>query len=109
MPTFERAQRKRREEPAGLDAFAAGAAVTPVILRDTVRERPTPEPEPSPEGPRASARKERGGKGLSMNVRFTPEEKAALQRLADAEERSMQQVLMRLAGPVILEAARKLG
>lgn len=102
MTGFERGPRKRsREEPSGLDRFAAEAAVTPVIVRDV------PQAEPSPEGPRA--RKKRGGEGLSMNVRFTPEEKAALARIAKAEDRSMQQVLMRLAGPVILEAAAKLG
>lgn len=50
----------------------------------------------------------RGGPGLEMNVRFTPEEKAALEKLAAAEERSQQQILMRIAGPLVLEAARQL-
>lgn len=95
MPRFEKPQQPElakampRSEPPELARFMAGADVTaPPKLDDRTR---------------------RGGPGLEMNVRFTAEEKAALQKLAQAEDRSQQQVLMRLAGPLVLEAARQLG
>lgn len=94
MAKFEKLQpdavTKLRPEPPQLERFIANAAVTapPKLTDDKAR---------------------RGGPGLEMNVRFTPEEKAALEKLAASEERSQQQVLMRVAGPLLLEAAQKLG
>lgn len=103
MPKFEKAAEKTppqperaRPEPAELAAFVAGAAVTAP---------------PAPPAPPSSTKQKprRGGSGLEMNVRFTPEEKAALERLAEVEDRSQQQILSRIAFPVLLEAARRLG
>lgn len=92
MGKFEKSQPdafKPRPEPPELERFMAGAGVTPPPKLNDDKHR-------------------RGGPGLEMNVRFTPEEKAALEKLAAAEERSQQQILMRIAGPLVLEAARQL-
>jgi hypothetical protein len=44
-----------------------------------------------------------------MNVRFPPEVKAALERLALRDRRSQQQILELVAFPAILAAAAQLG
>lgn len=92
-PSREPARPPRPEphaEPPGLDVFVARAAVTPP-------------PELTP----------RAGKGRvlpssPMPVRFPPDVKAALEFLADSDQRSQQQILERVAFPAILEAARRL-
>ena len=91
MQGFRRASAKPREEPAGLDAFAAGVPGTAVLR---VVEK--------------SAEPERSARMLGMNVKFSPEAKAALQRLAAHEQRSQQMILTRLLEPLLIDAARKL-
>lgn len=93
MQEFRKPSRKPLEEPPGLAAFAAGAPGTPVLR---VVERV--EPAAPAERPRT----------FGMNVKFSAEAKAALQRLATHEQRSQQMILTRLIEPVIIEAARKL-
>jgi hypothetical protein len=97
MNQFHKPSRKPREEPEGLDAFAASVPTSVVHL---VASAPAPAPEPEP----AEAEREVCG----MNVRFTPTEKAVLVKLAKLEGRSQHQILKRLIGPVILEAGRDL-
>lgn len=77
-------------EPAGLDAFMARAEVTP-----------PPEP---------SARRGQGRvlPSSPMPVRFPPEVKAALEKLARQDRRSQQQILELVAFPAILSAAERL-
>lgn len=79
-----------RVEPAGLEAFASRAAVTPPPAADKGRGRGRTLPS-SP-----------------MPVRFPPDVKAALERLSEHDDRSQQQILERIAFPALLEAARKL-
>jgi len=79
-----------RAEPEGLDAFAAGAAVTPppeLVERKQGRALP-----PNP-----------------MPVRFPPDVRDALERLARNDRRSKQQILELVAFPAILAAAERLG
>jgi hypothetical protein len=97
MTQFSKPSRKPRNEPAGLDAFAAGVPATVVHLVASPATEPAPEPAAEPE-----AEREIHG----MNVRFTATEKAALVKLAEHEQRSQHQILKRLLGPVLLEAAR---
>lgn len=95
-PPLRDAQRAPRAEPIiaeppGLEDFVSRAAVTAP-------------PELQPRGT---------GKGRvlpssPMPVRFPPDVKRALERLAESDQRSQQQILERLAFPVLLEAARKL-
>ncbi len=85
-----REPRAPRPEPAGLEAFASRAGVTP-----------PPEPD------------EKAGRGRTlpaspMPVRFPANVKAALERLSQSDQRSQQQILERIAFPAILEAARRL-
>lgn len=93
MSAFNR-PKPLRPEPPGLDAFAAAAAVTPVI--HMVERAPAAAP--------VTVENIRG-----MNVRFTPEVKAALERLALRDRRSQQQILELVAFPAILAAAAQLG
>jgi hypothetical protein len=90
MAQFSKTSRKPRDEPAGLDAFAAGV---PGVVH--LVQSPAPEPEEEREI-------------YGMNVRFTASEKAVLVKLAKLEERSQHQILKRLIGHVILEAGRDL-
>ena len=101
-PTRERPRAEPpRAEPPGLDAFAAQAGVTP--------------PPPLNQGSQdelAEGKAKARGRGLPsspMPVRFPPDVKKALERLAASDERSQQQILERVAFPAILEAARRLG
>lgn len=92
MQEFRKPSRKPLEEPAGLAAFAAGAPGTPVLrvverVEAAAAERP---------------------RTFGMNVKFSAEAKAALQRLAAHEQRSQQMILTRLIEPVIIAAAQKL-
>lgn len=91
MQGFRKPSAKPREEPAGLDAFAAGVPGTPVLR--VVEQRS----EPAAKAP-----------SLGMNVKFSPEAKAALQKLAAHEQRSQQMILTRLVEPLLIESARKL-
>ena len=77
--------RRSRDEPAGLDAFAAGGAGVAHQPRPRVRVRM-----------------------FGMNVKFTAEAKAALEKLAASEQRSQQQIITRLLEPVLIDAAREL-
>jgi hypothetical protein len=95
MNQFHKPSPKRRDEPPGLDAFAAGVPTSVVHLVQS----PAPEPEEEPEEEREI---------YGMNVRFTAREKAVLVKLAKLEERSQHQILKRLIGHVILEAGRDL-
>ena len=98
MNQFKPSSRKPREEPAGLDAFAAS-------VPGVVHLVPSPAPEPEPGLVRVpEAEREPHG----MNVRFTTAEKNVLIKLAHLEGRSQHQVLKRLIGPVLLEAGRDL-
>ncbi len=98
MQQFSKPSRKPRDEPAGLDAFAAGV---PGVVH--LVPAPAPAPEPQPEAkPEPEAEREL----LGMNVRFTAAEKAALVKLSKHEQRSQHQILKRLLGPILLEAAR---
>jgi hypothetical protein len=102
-PKFSKPSRKSREEPSGLDDFAAGV---PGAVRAVV-------PSPSsgtdylaaPEASRAPQRPTKERETLGMNVRFTRGEKAILEALAQREGRSMHQVLKRLLQPVLKQAA----
>jgi hypothetical protein len=89
MQRFGKATQKPREEPAGLDAFAAGAGNVHVLMPPPAIVPSTPEE-----------------REYGMNVRFAADEKAALVKLAAHEERSQQQIIKRLLRPVLLEAAR---
>lgn len=83
-------QREPRIEPAGLDAFAGRAGVTPP--------------------PEARGKQGRGRvlPASPMPVRFPPDVKDALERLSASDQRSQQQILERVAFPAILDAARRL-
>jgi len=83
--------REPRVEPPGLDAFAGRAGVTP------------------PPEPQAKQGRGRTLPASPMPVRFPPDVKAALERLSQVDQRSQQQILERIAFPVILDAARRLG
>ena len=87
MAAFSKASQRPREEPAGLDAFAAGAGTVLRIVEPAAVERPAMH---------------------GMNVKFSAEAKAALVRLAQHEQRSQQMILTRLIEPVIIAAARAL-
>lgn len=93
---FSKPSRKPRDEPAGLDAFAAGVPATVVHLVQSAPAPAAPEPELELEEREL----------LGMNVRFTVAEKAALVKLSKHEQRSQHQILKRLLGPILLEAAR---
>lgn len=80
-----------RPEPAGLEAFAAGAAVTP-----------------PPDPLRKAQGRGRVLPSSPMPVRFPPDVKAALELLAASDQRSQQQILERIAFPALLDAARRL-
>lgn len=96
MSQFAKPSRKPREEPAGLDAFAAGVPATVVHLAPPLAAPPlAPEVEQDHEH-------------LGMNVRFTTAEKAALVKIARHEARSQHQIIKRLLAPVLLEAARQI-
>jgi hypothetical protein len=97
-PKFQKPSRKRREEPPGLDAFAAGA---PPALGASTPSAPAP---PASEAPLANDPAEES-ETHGMNVRFTASEKATIERLAAREERSQHQIIKRLLRPV-LEGAR---
>ena len=101
MP-FERAPKKPVEEPAGLEAFAASAP-------NAVRLAPVPAPPAPPAAPLEAARAAlppAAPRPLhGMNVRFDDDEKAALELLSRAEDRSQHQILKRLLRPVLLAAA----
>lgn len=91
-PSRELARPPRPEppvEPAGLDAFVSRAAVT------------------APPELHSRAGKGRVLPGSPMPVRFPPDVKAALEFLAENDQRSQQQILERIAFPAILEAARR--
>ena len=88
-PKFSRPSRKSSAEPAGLDAFAARAPGTLVVLNPDAEDE--------------------ARETLGMSVRFTPEEKRALVRLAKADGRSQHRILQRLLRPVLLAAERELG
>jgi hypothetical protein len=92
MSQFRKPSPKPRNEPPGLDAFAAGAAVTPIVH---IVERRTSSPEVESET-------------VGMNVRFTRAEKLALEAIARYEDRSQQKVLSRLVGPLLVARAREL-
>lgn len=88
MRTASRRPGKPTEEPEGLDAFAGKASNVTVLM------------------PPSKDDAER--KWHQMNVRFTPEEHLTLKRLAEAQDRSMANVLRRLMAPVLQKAAEEL-
>lgn len=92
QPSREPARSPRPEpppEPPGLDAFVSRTAVTapPELQQRSGKGRVLP--------------------GSPMPVRFPPDVKAALEFLAESDQRSQQQILERVAFPAILEAARR--
>lgn len=93
MGNFTRARRERKEPP-GLDAFAAATAQTPII--HVVREAAPDEGDAGAE------------ETVGMNIRFTREQKRALELLAKREDRSQQKIVARLLGPLLLERAAAL-
>jgi len=97
-PVFRKPSRKPREEPPGLDAFAAGA---PPALGVSPPAAPAP-PVSEPAAVTAPAEE---SETHGMNVRFTTSEKDTIERLAAKEERSQHQIIKRLLRPV-LEGAR---
>ncbi len=113
---FAKPSRKSREEPPGLDAFAAGvpgaarAVVPPPSSGTEYLEQPglTEVFIVDGKATRSPPRPPEARETLGMNVRFTPEQKALLVRLAQKEGRSQHQVLKRLLDPVLRNAASHL-
>jgi hypothetical protein len=98
MNQFAKPSRKPVEEPEGLAAFAAAVPGTVVHLQQAA---------PPVSSLAADLLVDRH-EHLGMNVRFTTAEKVVLMKLAEREQRSQHQILKRLLGPVLLEAARDL-
>lgn len=97
MSGFRKPSFKPLEEPAGLTEFASGVAQTKVLH---IIERPPVETEAPRKRPKAPAN--------PFNIRLGIPAKLALERLAEAEQRSQNQVLTRLIEPLLIEAASKL-
>ncbi len=109
MP-FERAPKKPPAEPAGLEAFAAGAPnavrLAPVVVAAAAPAALTPAaPTAALEAARAALPPPAPRPLHGMNVRFDDDEKVALELLSRVEGRSQHQILKRLLRPVLLAAA----
>jgi len=56
----------------------------------------------------ATKRRSKLPERFGMNVKFTAAAKRALEKLAETEQRSQQQIITRLLEPVLIDAARDL-
>lgn len=102
MSGFRKPSFKPLEEPPGLTEFASGVAQTKVlhVIERAVEAPAAGDPLGRPRRPKAPAN--------PFNIRLGTPAKLALERLAEAEQRSQNQILTRLIEPLLIDAASKL-
>ena len=103
----EQFAKPKRSEPSpdAVERFSRGA-LSHLDIAVEPPPRPLARPTEPPSSPSSAPTKT---PLVRLNVSLTLEVRAALEKLAAAENRSMSQVLLLHGGPAILEAARRLG